>query len=922
MNSRLVVSALLVAASFSSPALANTGPLADALLRVFLLWCGIPALIIGIAGALLARLGYWRSLGLLVAVILLEVIGNALFTHSGLRLDAFGWGLMFSFYAAFVHALVFVVARVGRRIFPGATASQKRGVSRVVDLVHQGMSRIRSHSMAAAIVVLSGCLLLATYSSRVLSGGGSNATLSSTERKTLVTRNPNNYRFPSEAAESLARDIGRDERLDGYRAILAANDVGLLRRAVGAARDNRGHERELSRPLEDLIVEHYGSPLMRAALLGLVGPNIEAGERVPRYHTRALFDLLYADLKMGIESSSIASDIIATDQPGIEGPLLEVLPQLGAAASNELVMFFGERRYAPATAALVALYATPYEEETNGLLDHISQALLRIGTPEAREAVMARLQQLKTSTHKRAPAEISVLLRSLAGTPASNLPWARVRAALPDQLTREQQTGFANLVMARKETAAAKELVRCCIVLGGRDAAQALLALGGPDEWRAALVELRKAPPDDVYAGVVRIQIEMLEQAIADPAKEMAATQAREREASYQALLKPQRARFDKLRKLRESEPERYVAELEAWITSMEALNAQYPDVQAARGQVTAVADWRRSLIAHIRTVLKQPDRAIALTAKGARAASRPVDVFAAELLIADIYRFDKRDAKQAVAHYRAASQALESAKLAPGTLGLDVPMTQNWLAAEIAYLETGKTLKGEISRKDLAGMGGGIMFFMGTPDATVSEALSRHDAAALGPALEALPPSLFNLQYAQAALALPPKAAVKFLVRNDPSGYLSTALLAQLSLYAGTRASEGFSDAPDPAKVKAVTVAYFDSRQIRLALASDARFASPEKTWALFRAAARKADRAAMRECYSQAGLEQADGMISGLPEEALKRFGEALGDLSPGSAYGEFREMWVSRMVDGKRMVSSVTFVNDAGEWKIDGM
>ena len=120
--SRLGAPVLLAAAGFSSSALANTGPLGEALFKIFAIWCGIPALILGAAGALLPRLGYLRSLGALMAIILLEFVGQQYLMHTkypGLRWqldELIVWPLLASLYAALFHAFSFKVTRVIRRI--------------------------------------------------------------------------------------------------------------------------------------------------------------------------------------------------------------------------------------------------------------------------------------------------------------------------------------------------------------------------------------------------------------------------------------------------------------------------------------------------------------------------------------------------------------------------------------------------------------------------------------------------------------------------------------------------------------------------------------------------------------------------------------------------------------------------------------
>jgi hypothetical protein len=117
-----------------------------------------------------------------------------------------------------------------------------------------------------------------------------------------------------------------------------------------------GGSRDLSDPLEALVIEHYADRDMQRPLLSLLARQLDNFERYPKYRTRKLFDLLYADLKAGRDTLHYATLIIATDQP-VDAELTALLAQLDPAAANELVMFLGHRKYAAALPALQALQA-------------------------------------------------------------------------------------------------------------------------------------------------------------------------------------------------------------------------------------------------------------------------------------------------------------------------------------------------------------------------------------------------------------------------------------------------------------------------------------------------------------------------------------------------------------------------------------
>src|SRR5882672_7791822 len=167
--------------------------------------------------------------------------------------------------------------------------------------------------------------------------------------------------------EDDAARIGREASVQGLRALIAQRNQGLLFRAMQSW--NFGAARELPEPLEALIVEHYADTLVQRPLLGLIAKSLDQHERYPKYRGRKLFELLYADLKSSKDNLHYAIRIIATDLP------------LEPASANELVMFLGARRYAPALPALQALQGRiPHERNTNQMLERVDWAYLQIAT--------------------------------------------------------------------------------------------------------------------------------------------------------------------------------------------------------------------------------------------------------------------------------------------------------------------------------------------------------------------------------------------------------------------------------------------------------------------------------------------------------------------------------------------------------------
>src|SRR5260221_34367 len=230
--------------------------------------------------------------------------------------------------------------------------------------------------------------------------------------------------------EDDALRFGREASVEGLRALIVQHNPVLIYRATASW--NFGASRSLPEPLEALVVEHYGDRAIQRSLLSLLARSLDKYQRYPKYRSRKLFDLLSADLKSGQDSQHYAIVIIATDLP-VEAELAALLPGLDPAAANELVMFLGDRKYAPALAALQALQARiPHERNTNQMLERVDWAYLQIGTPEAMQALFSRLRALGQMKDDRAGAEAANPLVTLSRQPPGSPPHTcHLRAARP-----------------------------------------------------------------------------------------------------------------------------------------------------------------------------------------------------------------------------------------------------------------------------------------------------------------------------------------------------------------------------------------------------------------------------------------------------------------------------------------------------------
>jgi hypothetical protein len=227
------------------------------------------------------------------------------------------------------------------------------------------------------------------------------------------------------------------------------------------------------------------------------------------------------------------------------------------------------------------------------------------------------------------------------------------------------------------------------------------------------------------------------------------------------------------------------------------------------------VAMGYRDLGLHVRFALKDPKAALPFLEQAARG----LDLMG-QVALADTYQLALNDKAYALRAYRL---ALETASAPQGVRDftpyaqLDSPMNRfwrEWLAAEIAFLETGKPFAGRISEPAISGFWQAAGFWGGVvasafpewpqgPDAMAfrfpqsggaitgvptwqgieasARALERPDLAA---ALQRTPATRIALILTLRPISLlaDPKAILAELARNDPSGFWTTVALGTVA--------------------------------------------------------------------------------------------------------------------------------------------
>ena len=694
--------------------------------------------------------------------------------------------------------------------------------------------------------------------------------------------------------EDDAARIGREANVQGLRALVAQHNPALIYRAASSW--NFGGSRDLSAPLEALVTEYYGDRDMQRPLLSILARQLDNFERYPKYQTRKLFDLLYADLKAGRDTLHYAILIIATGQ-AVDAELTALLPQLDPAAANELVMFLGHRKYAAALPALQALQArVPHDKNVNQMIERVDWAYVQIGTPQAMQALTARLRALGEMKTDRAQSEVWNILLYVSQQPAGSPPdYGELRAALPHELSDSSWDQLIRLIEKRKEKRGVPELQRAITESKRADqAVSALLVVGAPDDWRTARQSVQnpalQQKLDAAIANPTKLAEQQLQQARVDDLNRSRLDYDREKARLYQ---------------IRKTDPKRFAAEMAPLLVRREAEIAKFSDMPLSGGAKQDLGRDYMLLGTVQRYELRQPDEAIASFLNARRAfPSETLD--AASLFVADTLRFDKRDNPKAITAYREALSSLDRPTRNMGSDARLLAAFKPWLESEIAYLERGKRFSGAIGREDMTA----AYFWLGVAG-QMAPMEERSDLRTLA----LMPASQFQLARAYPSLLeLEPKEMLAFFAKHDPAGYLTAAMLS-------------FSMLKEPSPyVQAAADTFFRERGIRSMATAiskpDPRYATPEKTWAAFIAAGKKGDAAAMLDCMTPDIQRRFGPLFTKMSRDDLRKSAESFLGMSITSSYGEFREAMVVRQMGDKKMAGSVTFVNEGGSWKISEM
>lgn len=349
---------------------------------------------------------------------------------------------------------------------------------------------------------------------------------------------------------------------------------------------------------------------------------------------------------------------------------------------------------------------------------------------------------------------------------------------------------------------------------------------------------------------------------------------------------------------LRASEPKRYADVLRALLERHEAQVNKAAGIPPSIGARQSLVREYMELGNLLRFRLAAADEALAAYARASRI--RPNDAFdLAALAAADTWRFDKRDPARALVQYRRAAATLSEAAAQDGGNRRMAGALRGWVEHEIAYVEHGRRFVGSVGRNDMALA---QLWLLG---ATMQEPLpSVRNARTLG----SLPPSQYQLaRVYPVILEFEPAEMLAFFEKHDPAGYLTAALLAAARIHA-----------PSPF-VNAAAETFVKSRGIRAGPAAvDPRYATPEKTWAAFIAAAKQGDAARMLDCFTPDMQAKLGELFKRMSVEERR----AMGMSFVAFAMQGDSEALIVREHQEKKQAGFVNFENDDGGWKIAGM
>ncbi|MGD0949952.1 MAG: hypothetical protein ABSA52_21310 [Candidatus Binatia bacterium] len=790
---------------------------------------------------------------------------------------------------------------------------------------------------------------------------------------------------PLGAAEKVDEDeatlIGALNAEDPERTLDAAGKLGLLQSVPGLTEMVRHKDSklideysrefrfqcgpELGRAIESLLIENFDDVALRKSLGSLLF-------HCPPYQSRRLFDLLLAAVRQGgdrWQTYTMAQLMVRTGL-AIEPEVLDLLAQLPKSTApqpslcarystprEEVIQFLGKRRYVPAVPEFQRLLKDPGAE-----LCITCEALTRIGTRASLRSTVECVDRFR----RELPNEVMAVFDALGELPPdAPLDFPAFRHALAPKAGDPFIGQYIGFIKHRRERQGVTDLL--AYLDSGPDAPgrlyqsalEALLDFESPEVWQQALEHVeRQHAQGHLDEGHYLFATGALHQRLQSPEKFVAQKRESERQAKIQEEagdeMRRRSATLAPIRYLRQSDPEEYVRRYRQLLNVWEAEGRAHPDREHRIAVTNSIGSQYWQLGTFTRFALRRPREALSFYEKAIE--SIPAEQQALiHIALADLYQFELGDSEKAIAEYERVLAGLEQqAQAAPQQ---DEPVMRpwsTWLGREIEFLKTGVPFSGVIGRNDVAQIFMVIMLYTspGLEDVAAidsrleqlvrpdpKQARPSVDGAKVAQVLDTLPSS--RLILARTVYLLPYLSVdtiLRYLDRQDPARFLSASLLgaavmeeSQLPSGEAARDRRDFDLFPpatlrDAAGKKGALVvaaaSFARTTGIRLEVAPDPRFSSPDKTWESFLAALNAGDAAAALACFASNKAAQFRPLFTGMSAQQMKDMAASFIAFVPMSDMGNMKEYGLTRMVNGERRAGFAYFQDEAGEWKIGEM
>ena len=591
---------------------------------------------------------------------------------------------------------------------------------------------------------------------------------------------------PNAEARRVAERLGQERNVEGLRVILESRNVDLIA-AYDSGMRHGPVGPKMSAAMEALLVQYYDDPVVGGA------SRVLATWDHPQ--TRAYCDRLIAEWRSGRVRPStypMRDSALKCDAPGTQAALREWIASAKLPEPEDLrqiVSFLGRRRDAEAVPILAKLdFGTALE-----IAPAIVGALLDIGTPEAGQAALERLAELKRYGGGRPEGTRATALQRLSSDPDKvAIGYALFKRYEPEAARESAATWLAK----RGDRDALDDTLALLAATPPRyGVVQALIATGDLGVWRRARDEVerlhRAGAWDDSH---YRFAASELDRKLADPAAHFAQQATQQRYQAYQQAMAPiLRARND-ANAMKAGDPAGWFDTMRKLAYRQEAVARENGvDAKTLYGGIPGdVAQQFLHLGDFARFRLKRPAEAIPLY----EAAERWGLVVAA-LAASDTTEWDLGDRAAALAIVRRLANDLRTkASLPEGRA--DAAFTaalMHWADAQGAWLAERRPFRGTIDEADVAAASLVAMFGgMAVEGGPQPPALPPTSGDALARELSAMPAS--GAAFIATALAtqyLPTARAIRsHVARMDPAGYATASFFVLVQHLDPVRQTEG----------------------------------------------------------------------------------------------------------------------------------